>query len=108
MLRRVVCNRVLPVDVQRVAVIGTLSLDVSVGRHGSGRPGLALIVLSVVERRWDAVRSVLAGASVTALNSMSGSGGFATFQRSASTEPPPNEGMRTALPLEVGWPFPDR
>jgi transposase len=29
------------------------------------RPGLALVVLSVVEQRLDAVRAVLAGASVT-------------------------------------------
>ena len=35
------------------------------GVQGSGRPGLALIVLSVVEQRLDGVRAVLAGAEVT-------------------------------------------
>ncbi len=32
---------------------------------GLRRPGLALVALSVVEQRLDAVRAVLAGASVT-------------------------------------------
>ena len=32
---------------------------------GLGRPGMALVALSVVEQRLDAVRPVLAGASVT-------------------------------------------
>jgi hypothetical protein len=45
-------------------VIGTLFPGVSVGRLGLGRPGLALVVLSVVEQRLDAVRTVLAGAQV--------------------------------------------
>jgi transposase InsO family protein len=35
------------------------------GRRRDGRPGLALVALSVVEQRLDAVRAVLAGASVT-------------------------------------------
>jgi transposase InsO family protein len=39
--------------------------DVSVDVVGPGRPGLALVALSVVERRLDAVRAVLAGAAVT-------------------------------------------
>jgi hypothetical protein len=34
---------------------------------GLRRPGLALVALSVVEQRLDAVRAVLAGASVTEL-----------------------------------------
>ncbi|MEV4660372.1 helix-turn-helix domain-containing protein [Micromonospora echinofusca] len=38
--------------------------DVSAGRRDSGRPGLALVVLSVVEQRLDAVRAVLAGSDV--------------------------------------------
>ena len=38
--------------------------DVSGGRRDSGRPGLALVALSVVEQRLDAVRAVLAGATV--------------------------------------------
>lgn len=50
---------------QQMTMIGTLRLNVSVGVQGSGRPGLALIVLSVVEQRLDAVRAVLAGAEVT-------------------------------------------
>lgn len=40
-------------------------LDVSVGRLDSRGPGLALVVLSVVEQRLDAVRPVLGGADVT-------------------------------------------
>ena len=39
--------------------------DVSAGRQDSGRPGLALVVLSVVEQRLDAVQAVLAGSTVT-------------------------------------------
>src|SRR5215218_4647241 len=35
------------------------------GRQDSRRPGLALVVLSVVDQRLDAVRAVLAGAEVT-------------------------------------------
>lgn len=35
------------------------------GASSGGRPGLALVALSVVERRLDAVRAVLAGAAVT-------------------------------------------
>src|SRR5690349_9178253 len=35
------------------------------GAPGPGRPGLALVVLSVVEQRLDAVRAVLAGADVS-------------------------------------------
>ena len=46
-------------------MIGTLFPGVSVGRLGLGRPGLALVVLSVVEQRLDAVRAVLAGAQVS-------------------------------------------
>ncbi|HET7278959.1 MAG TPA: IS481 family transposase, partial [Dermatophilaceae bacterium] len=38
---------------------------VSVGRPDSRRPGLALVVLSVVEQRLDTVRAVLGGADVT-------------------------------------------
>src|SRR3954451_22697351 len=38
--------------------------DVSAGRRDSGRPGLALVVLSVVEQRLDAVRAVLDGGDV--------------------------------------------
>src|SRR4051812_24616140 len=37
---------------------------VSMGRSGLEEPGLALVVLSVVEQRLDAVRAVLAGAEV--------------------------------------------
>jgi transposase len=40
-------------------------LDVSAGRLRFGRLGLALVVLSMVEQRLDAVRAVLAGADVT-------------------------------------------
>src|SRR3954454_24920711 len=36
---------------------------VSMGRSGLEEPGLALVVLSVVEQRLDAVRAVLAGAT---------------------------------------------
>ena len=43
---------------------GQPGFDVSAGRRDLGRPGLALVVLSVVERRLDAVRAVLAGADV--------------------------------------------
>ncbi|WP_256371517.1 helix-turn-helix domain-containing protein [Micromonospora sp. MW-13] len=39
--------------------------DVSAGRRDSGRLGWALVVLSVVEQRLDAVRAVLAGSVVT-------------------------------------------
>ncbi|MFF3866353.1 IS481 family transposase [Micromonospora sp. NPDC001898] len=39
--------------------------DVSAGRRDSGRTGLALVVLSVVEQRLDAVRAVLAASDVT-------------------------------------------
>jgi transposase InsO family protein len=47
-----------------VVRLGHAVFDVSAGRLGAGRPGLALVVLSVVEQRLDAVRAVLAGASV--------------------------------------------
>ena len=43
---------------------GQSELGVSAGRRDSGRPGLALVVLSVVEQRLDAVRAVLDGADV--------------------------------------------
>jgi transposase InsO family protein len=55
-----------------VAVFGQPELDVSVGRRDSGRPGLALVVLSVVEQRLDAVRAVLAGATVTEVAAAAG------------------------------------
>jgi transposase len=48
-----------------VVGFGQPELDVSAGRRDFGRPGLALVVLSVVEQRLDAVRAVLAGATVT-------------------------------------------
>jgi transposase InsO family protein len=48
-----------------VVGFGQLEFDVSAGRRDLGRPGLALVVLSVVEQRLDAVRAVLAGATVT-------------------------------------------
>jgi hypothetical protein len=47
-----------------VICFGQSEVDVSAGRRDSGRPGLALVVLSVVEQRLDAVRAVLAGATV--------------------------------------------
>jgi transposase-like protein len=47
------------------AVIGTLSSTLPWGVLDSGRAGLALIVLSVVEQRLDAVRAVLSGARVS-------------------------------------------
>ena len=43
---------------------GQPGFDVSAGRRDSGRSGLALVVLPVVEQRLDAVRAVLAGADV--------------------------------------------
>ena len=46
---------------------GQSEVDVSAGRRDLGRPGLALVVLSVVEQRLDAVRAVLAGATVVAV-----------------------------------------
>jgi hypothetical protein len=39
-------------------VFGDPELDVSAGRQDSGRPGLALVVVSVVEQRLEAVRTV--------------------------------------------------
>ena len=48
-------------DTRRSASLGS---DVSVGRRDSGRPGLALVVLSVVEQRLDAVRAALSGVPV--------------------------------------------
>jgi hypothetical protein len=47
-----------------VGGFGHSESDVSAGRWDSGRPGLALVVLSVVEQRLDAVRAVLGGADV--------------------------------------------
>jgi hypothetical protein len=47
-----------------VVRLGHRVLDVSAGRPEPGRPGLALVVPPVVEQRLDAVRAVLAGASV--------------------------------------------
>jgi hypothetical protein len=42
-----------------------VSVDDVPRASSGGRPGLALVALSVVEQRLDAVRAVLAGASVT-------------------------------------------
>ena len=59
------CDSRPPVDVRHRAVFGTLGRASPWGVLDSGRPGLALVVLSVVEQRLDAVRAVLAGAEVT-------------------------------------------
>lgn len=53
-----------PGDLRQWPVFGHSVLDVSAGRRTRRRPGLALVVLSVVEQRLDAVRAVLAGADV--------------------------------------------
>src|SRR3954454_6981925 len=45
---------------------------VSMGRSGLEEPGLALVVLSVVEQRLDAVRAVLAGGDVVEVASSEG------------------------------------
>jgi transposase InsO family protein len=53
-----------PTDLRQVVGFGQSGLDVSAGRRDLRRPGLALVVLSVVEQRLDAVRAVLAGTDV--------------------------------------------
>jgi transposase-like protein len=60
-LCRLMCD---PHACATVICFGQSEVDVSAGRRDSGRPGLALVVLSVVEQRLDAVRAVLAGATV--------------------------------------------
>jgi transposase InsO family protein len=63
-LRRLTCDIPPPSDLRQWPCFGhpgaTFPRDV-----GLGRPGLALVVLSVVEQRLDAVRAVLGGAEVT-------------------------------------------
>src|SRR5215472_2930796 len=62
-LRRLTCDILPPSDLRQSPCFGhagaTFPRDVA-----SGRPGLALVVLSVVEQRLDAVRAVLDGAEV--------------------------------------------
>ena len=65
---------------------GQPEFDVSAGRQDLGRPGLALVVLSVVEQRLDAVRAVLAGATVTDVDRIVSFAGWA--YTTAATKPP--------------------
>src|SRR4051794_14056883 len=53
-----------PSDLRQWSVFGQPGFRRLAGRRDSGRPGLALVVLSVVEQRLDAVRAVLSGADV--------------------------------------------
>jgi transposase-like protein len=55
-----------------VVGFGHSESDVSAGRRDSGRPGLALVVLSVVEQRLDAVRAVLTRADVVEVAARAG------------------------------------
>jgi hypothetical protein len=60
-LRRLTCD--MAGDLRQWPVFGHSGATFPRG-VGSGRPGLALVVLSVVEQRLDAVRAVLDGADV--------------------------------------------
>src|SRR5215813_12707658 len=70
-LRRLTCDIPPPGDLRQWPVFGhsgaTFPRNV-----GSGRPGLALVVLSVVEQRLDAVRAVLDGADVVEVAARAG------------------------------------
>src|SRR4051794_12913701 len=63
-LCRVMFGSRMPGDASYWPCSAFLIGDVSIGASWVGR-GLALVALSVVDRRLDAVRAVLAGASVT-------------------------------------------
>jgi hypothetical protein len=59
------CDTRPPGDLQQRSVSAPCAPTSPRGVGASGRPGLALVVLSMVEQRLDAVRAVLAGADVT-------------------------------------------